>query len=108
MDVRSSENLPEKRRSLRSSSVDTHQGFSPQVKNVVDQEGFGRQKRGYRNINDLEVNMSDPLFYKQWYLVSDPFGSYSAASLMADLSHLPTSDRYNYSGAQTHSLTLPP
>lgn len=45
--------------------------FAPQVKNVSDQEGFGRQKRGYRNLNDIEVNMSDPLFTKQWYLVSN-------------------------------------
>lgn len=43
----------------------------PQVKNVFEQEGFSRQKRGYRNINDIEVNMSDPLFTKQWYLVSN-------------------------------------
>lgn len=45
--------------------------FLPQVKNVFEQEGFSRQKRGYRNINDIEVNMSDPLFTKQWYLVSN-------------------------------------
>lgn len=44
--------------------------FLPQVKKVFEQEGFSRQKRGYRNINDIEVNMSDPLFTKQWYLVS--------------------------------------
>lgn len=42
-----------------------------QVKKVFEQEGFSRQKRGYRNINDIEVNMSDPLFTKQWYLVSN-------------------------------------
>lgn len=41
------------------------------MKNVFEQEGFSRQKRGYRNINDIEVNMSDPLFTKQWYLVSN-------------------------------------
>lgn len=46
-----------------------------QVKNVFEQEGFSRQKRGYRNINDIEVNMSDPLFTKQWYLVSNWPGS---------------------------------
>uniref|UniRef100_A0A3Q3WM28 Neuroendocrine convertase 2 n=1 Tax=Mola mola TaxID=94237 RepID=A0A3Q3WM28_MOLML len=40
------------------------------VKNVFEQEGFSRQKRGYRNINDIEVNMSDPLFTKQWYLIN--------------------------------------
>ncbi|KAI3363258.1 hypothetical protein L3Q82_011894 [Scortum barcoo] len=44
--------------------------FLPQVKNVFEQEGFSRQKRGYRNINDIEVNMSDPLFTKQWYLIN--------------------------------------
>lgn len=43
----------------------------PQVTDVLEQEGFSRQKRGYRNINDIEVNMSDPLFTKQWYLVSN-------------------------------------
>lgn len=63
-------------------------GFSPpppQVKNVFDQEGFSRQKRGYRNINDIEVNMSDPLFTKQWYLVSNQPGSCPRAR--PDLSH---------------------
>ncbi|KAJ4948595.1 hypothetical protein JOQ06_020128 [Pogonophryne albipinna] len=44
--------------------------LSCQVKNVVEQEGFDRQKRGYRDINDIEVNMSDPLFTKQWYLIN--------------------------------------
>lgn len=43
----------------------------PQVKDVFEQEGFSRRKRGYRNIDDIEVNMSDPLFTKQWYLVSN-------------------------------------
>lgn len=43
----------------------------PQVRDVFEQEGFSRQKRGYRNIDDIEVNMSDPLFTKQWYLVSN-------------------------------------
>lgn len=46
-----------------------------QVKNAFKQEGFSRQKRGYRNINDIEVNMSDPLFTKQWYLVSSQASS---------------------------------
>lgn len=54
---------------------------TPQVKNVFDQEGFSRQKRGYRNINDIEVNMSDPLFTKQWYLVSNQPGSCRRAGL---------------------------
>ncbi|KTG31038.1 hypothetical protein cypCar_00014824 [Cyprinus carpio] len=40
------------------------------VKNVFLQEGFGRQKRGYREISNIEVNMSDPLFTKQWYLIN--------------------------------------
>uniref|UniRef100_A0AAY4DEQ1 Neuroendocrine convertase 2 n=1 Tax=Denticeps clupeoides TaxID=299321 RepID=A0AAY4DEQ1_9TELE len=40
------------------------------VKNVFQQEGFGRQKRGYRNLNNIDVNMSDPLFTKQWYLIN--------------------------------------
>uniref|UniRef100_A0A672NEN7 Neuroendocrine convertase 2 n=1 Tax=Sinocyclocheilus grahami TaxID=75366 RepID=A0A672NEN7_SINGR len=40
------------------------------VKNVFPQEGFGRQKRGYREINNIDVNMSDPLFTKQWYLIN--------------------------------------
>ncbi|KAI2657437.1 Neuroendocrine convertase 2 [Labeo rohita] len=40
------------------------------VKNVFPQEGFGRQKRGYREISNIDVNMSDPLFTKQWYLIN--------------------------------------
>uniref|UniRef100_A0A9J8BFC0 Neuroendocrine convertase 2 n=2 Tax=Cyprinus carpio TaxID=7962 RepID=A0A9J8BFC0_CYPCA len=40
------------------------------VKNVFPQEGFGRQKRGYREISNMDVNMSDPLFTKQWYLIN--------------------------------------
>uniref|UniRef100_A0A672R446 Neuroendocrine convertase 2 n=2 Tax=Sinocyclocheilus grahami TaxID=75366 RepID=A0A672R446_SINGR len=40
------------------------------VKNVFPQEGFGRQKRGYREISNTDVNMSDPLFTKQWYLIN--------------------------------------
>lgn len=69
--------------SLRLTMTGCFFGFSPppaQVKNVFDQEGFSRQKRGYRNINDIEVNMSDPLFTKQWYLVSNQPGSCPCAS----------------------------
>ncbi|XP_064788549.1 neuroendocrine convertase 2 isoform X2 [Oncorhynchus masou masou] len=40
------------------------------VKNVLDQEGFGRQKRGYRSINEIDVKITDPLFSKQWYLIN--------------------------------------
>ncbi|NP_001135738.1 neuroendocrine convertase 2 precursor [Danio rerio] len=40
------------------------------VKNVFPQEGFGRQKRGYRDLPNTDVNMSDPLFTKQWYLIN--------------------------------------
>lgn len=49
--------------------------FLLKVKSVFEQDGFSRQKRGYRDINDIEVNMSDPLFTKQWYLVSKQRGS---------------------------------
>ncbi|KAL4639911.1 neuroendocrine convertase 2-like isoform X1 [Arapaima gigas] len=40
------------------------------VKNVVQQEGFIRKKRGYRKINDLEAKINDPLFTNQWYLIN--------------------------------------
>ncbi|CAB1312648.1 unnamed protein product [Coregonus sp. 'balchen'] len=43
---------------------------SDDVKNVLDQEGFGRQKRGYRSINEIHFKMTDPLFSKQWYLIN--------------------------------------
>ncbi|XP_017287829.1 neuroendocrine convertase 2 [Kryptolebias marmoratus] len=59
-----------KRRSKRSSHVRQHLQKDRRVKNIFEQEGFSRQKRGYRNINDIEVNMSDPLFTKQWYLIN--------------------------------------
>lgn len=42
-----------------------------QVKKVIMQEGFERQKRGYRNIDDFDSGLNDPLFTKQWYLVSN-------------------------------------
>lgn len=44
--------------------------LSFQVKMALQQEGFDRKKRGYRNINEIDINMNDPLFTKQWYLVS--------------------------------------
>ncbi|KAG7262210.1 hypothetical protein CRUP_012887 [Coryphaenoides rupestris] len=40
------------------------------VMSVREQPGFSRQKRGYRDLNVMEVNISDPLFTKQWYLVN--------------------------------------
>ncbi|ELW69950.1 Neuroendocrine convertase 2 [Tupaia chinensis] len=39
------------------------------VKMALQQEGFDRKKRGYRDINEIDINMNDPLFTKQWYLV---------------------------------------
>ena len=44
--------------------------LSFQVKMALQQEGFNRKKRGYRDINEIDINMNDPLFTKQWYLVS--------------------------------------
>lgn len=44
--------------------------LSFQVKMALQQEGFQRKKRGYRDINEIDINMNDPLFTKQWYLVS--------------------------------------
>ncbi|XP_031959514.1 neuroendocrine convertase 2 isoform X2 [Corvus cornix cornix] len=40
------------------------------VRKAVQQEGFSRRKRGYRDINDIDINMNDPLFTKQWYLIN--------------------------------------
>ncbi|MBN3276227.1 NEC2 convertase, partial [Polyodon spathula] len=42
----------------------------PRVKSVLQQEGFSRKKRGYRDVNEIDVKMHDPLFTKQWYLVN--------------------------------------
>ncbi|XP_011369584.1 neuroendocrine convertase 2 [Pteropus vampyrus] len=42
----------------------------PRVKMALQQEGFNRKKRGYRDLNEIDINMNDPLFTKQWYLVS--------------------------------------
>jgi len=44
--------------------------LSFQVKRALQQEGFNRKKRGYRDINEIDINVNDPLFTKQWYLVS--------------------------------------
>ncbi|EPY84459.1 hypothetical protein CB1_000474006 [Camelus ferus] len=37
---------------------------------ALQQEGFYRKKRGYRDINEIDINMNDPLFTKQWYLIN--------------------------------------
>uniref|UniRef100_A0A8C0Q2W8 Neuroendocrine convertase 2 n=1 Tax=Canis lupus familiaris TaxID=9615 RepID=A0A8C0Q2W8_CANLF len=42
----------------------------PRVKMALQQEGFNRKKRGYRDINEIDINMNDPLFTKQWYLIN--------------------------------------
>nr|XP_031530281.1 neuroendocrine convertase 2 [Vicugna pacos] len=42
----------------------------PRVKMALQQEGFYRKKRGYRDINEIDINMNDPLFTKQWYLIN--------------------------------------
>ncbi|XP_012667860.1 neuroendocrine convertase 2 [Otolemur garnettii] len=42
----------------------------PRVKLALQQEGFDRKKRGYRDINEIDINMNDPLFTKQWYLIN--------------------------------------
>uniref|UniRef100_A0AAX7V6X6 Neuroendocrine convertase 2 n=1 Tax=Astatotilapia calliptera TaxID=8154 RepID=A0AAX7V6X6_ASTCA len=67
-----------KRRSKRSARRRQQLQKDKRVKNVMEQEGFSRQKRGYRNINDIEVNMSDPLFTKQWYLNADASYDFSS------------------------------
>ncbi|KAK7901860.1 hypothetical protein WMY93_018629 [Mugilogobius chulae] len=59
-----------KSRSKRSARGRQRLQKDPRVKNVVEQDGFSRQKRGYRNLNDIEINLSDPLFSKQWYLIN--------------------------------------
>lgn len=58
----------------------------PQVKKVIVQEGFERQKRGYRDINDFDIGLNDPLFTKQWYLVSN-YNIYCLHAFMADLQY---------------------
>ncbi|MEE6474486.1 hypothetical protein FKM82_010398 [Ascaphus truei] len=57
-----------KSRTRRSVQKKEHLGLDLKVKKVVQQEGFDRKKRGYRDINDIDINMNDPLFTKQWYL----------------------------------------
>ncbi|XP_004686996.1 PREDICTED: neuroendocrine convertase 2 [Condylura cristata] len=42
----------------------------PRIKMALQQEGFNRKKRGYRDINEIDINMNDPLFTKQWYLIN--------------------------------------
>uniref|UniRef100_A0A8I4A1Y4 Neuroendocrine convertase 2 n=1 Tax=Callithrix jacchus TaxID=9483 RepID=A0A8I4A1Y4_CALJA len=42
----------------------------PRVKVALQQEGFDRKKRGYRDLNAIDMNMNDPLFTKQWYLIN--------------------------------------
>uniref|UniRef100_A0A8C6UH03 Neuroendocrine convertase 2 n=1 Tax=Neogobius melanostomus TaxID=47308 RepID=A0A8C6UH03_9GOBI len=59
-----------KSRSKRSARSRQRLQKDPRVKSVVEQDGFSRQKRGYRNLNDIEVNLNDPLFSKQWYLIN--------------------------------------
>ncbi|XP_013913556.1 PREDICTED: neuroendocrine convertase 2 [Thamnophis sirtalis] len=59
-----------KSRRRRSLQHQLHLQKDPRVKKVVQQEGFWRKKRGYRNINEIVINMDDPLFTKQWYLIN--------------------------------------
>uniref|UniRef100_A0A4W4F2J2 Neuroendocrine convertase 2 n=1 Tax=Electrophorus electricus TaxID=8005 RepID=A0A4W4F2J2_ELEEL len=56
----------------RKRSLRRHQRLEKdqRVKNVIVQEGFARQKRGYRDINGIDISMNDPLFTKQWYLIN--------------------------------------
>uniref|UniRef100_A0A8C5MCN3 Neuroendocrine convertase 2 n=1 Tax=Leptobrachium leishanense TaxID=445787 RepID=A0A8C5MCN3_9ANUR len=64
-----------RRRSIRSvKNLAKH----PKVKKVVQQEGFDRQKRGYRDINEIDINMNDPLFTKQWYLNAEASYDFSS------------------------------
>ncbi|KAF5904988.1 neuroendocrine convertase 2, partial [Clarias magur] len=56
----------------RKRSLRRHQHLDKdrRVKKVTIQEGFERQKRGYRNIDDFDSGLNDPLFTKQWYLIN--------------------------------------
>lgn len=56
-----------RKRSLKSKN---QLSMHPKIRKVVQQEGFDRKKRGYRDINDIDINMNDPLFTKQWYLIN--------------------------------------
>lgn len=60
--------------------------FMSQVKKVILQAGFERQKRGYRDINDFDIGLNDPLFTKQWYLVSN-YNFYCLHAFMPDLQY---------------------
>ncbi|XP_032804422.1 neuroendocrine convertase 2 [Petromyzon marinus] len=42
----------------------------PRVKRVVQQEGYSRNKRGYKSLDNFNIDMNDPLFSKQWYLIN--------------------------------------
>ncbi|XP_061087268.1 neuroendocrine convertase 2 [Conger conger] len=57
-------------RRRRSSKLRQRLQADRRVKNVFQQEGFPRTKRGYRDLNDIDTNMNDPLFSKQWYLIN--------------------------------------
>uniref|UniRef100_A0A8B9ZFN4 Neuroendocrine convertase 2 n=1 Tax=Anas platyrhynchos TaxID=8839 RepID=A0A8B9ZFN4_ANAPL len=59
-----------KARRRRSLQHKLHLEKDSRVKKAVQQEGFSRRKRGYRDINDIDINMNDPLFTKQWYLIN--------------------------------------
>ncbi|XP_063104726.1 neuroendocrine convertase 2 isoform X2 [Cavia porcellus] len=50
----------------------------PRVKMALQQEGFDRKKRGYRDINEIDINMNDPLFTKQWYLNAEASYDFSS------------------------------
>uniref|UniRef100_UPI00358E6463 neuroendocrine convertase 2-like n=1 Tax=Myxine glutinosa TaxID=7769 RepID=UPI00358E6463 len=59
-----------KARMRRSASHQLRLEKDPRVKMVKQQEGFSREKRGYKTLQDIHTNMKDPLFHKQWYLVN--------------------------------------
>ncbi|KAM6298424.1 neuroendocrine convertase 2 [Aegotheles albertisi] len=59
-----------KARRRRSLQHKLHLEKDSRVRKAVQQEGFSRRKRGYRDINDIDINMNDPLFTKQWYLIN--------------------------------------
>lgn len=71
--------------------------FMSQVKKVIVQEGFERQKRGYRDINNFDIGLNDPLFKKQWYLVSSS-NIYWLHAFMPDLQYHSCSWQINQNG----------
>lgn len=71
--------------------------FMSQVKKVIAQEAFERQKRGYRDINDFDIGLNDPLFTKQWYLVSN-FSFYCLCAFMSDLQYRSLPQQINQNG----------